>query len=215
MHSGTKYIGGHSDLLAGVLVTRSKPVWQSLFNDRIDNGAVPGNLESFLLLRSLRTLPLRVGRQAESATKLAQWLFSLTTFGSDKLSPEDKASGLGEGKILDWVWHPSLQPWTSAKTSFGYQLESPGFDPRQQMSGGLSPCFSVHFMDMKVAEQVAFVTSYFTPATSLGGVESLLERRVFVNPAEDPGLVRVSIGLENTEDLKADLRNAFLSLRQQ
>lgn len=211
MHSGTKYLGGHSDLLAGVLVTKSKAVWGSLFEDRIDQGAVPGNLESFLLLRSLRTLPLRVNRQSQSATALAAWLHSLTVKGAEQLSAQDAEAGLGNGQVVDWVWHPSLQPWTEVKTPFGRKLESPGFDPRSQMSGGFSPCFSINLANTKVADKMAHATRYFVPATSLGGVESLLEQRVQVNPNEDPNVVRISVGLEDVEDLKADLRNAFLT----
>lgn len=207
-------MGGHSDLLAGVLVTNSKAVWQHLFDDRINQGAVPGNLELFLLLRSLRTLLLRVERQSTSATALANWLFSLTPQGKDQLSAEDDQAGLGNGQIIDWVWHPSLQPWTQEETSFGYKLESPGFDPRKQMIGGFSPCFSIHLANKAVAYKLAFATRYFAPATSLGGVESLLEQKIMVNPAEDPGLVRVSVGLENVEDLRVDLRNAFLATRE-
>lgn len=211
MHSGTKYLGGHSDLLAGVLVTKSKAVWGALFDDRIAQGAVPGNLESFLLLRSLRTLPLRVNRQSQTATVLAAWLHSLTVNGASQLNTQDAEAGLGNGKVVNWVWHPSLQPWTEAKTPFGRKLESPGFDPRNQMSGGFTPCFSINLADIKVANAMGHATQYFVPATSLGGVESLLEQRVHVNPSEDPGVVRISVGLEDVEDLKADLRNAFLT----
>lgn len=74
MHSGTKYFGGHSDLLCGVLITKTREEWYPLWNDRTYIGNTPGNLESWLLLRSLRTLHLRVPRQSENATALAGWL---------------------------------------------------------------------------------------------------------------------------------------------
>lgn len=210
MHSGTKYLGGHSDLLAGVLVTRSQAVWNTLFDDRIQQGAVPGNLEAWLILRSLRTLPLRVGRQASTARALASWLHSLTPGGSAGLQPADE--DIGRGKAVDWVWHASLQPWSVAQTPFGRPLESVGFDPRSQMAGGFSPCFSIHVPNRHVADNLSHTTRYFIPATSLGGVESLLEQRITTNPHEDPGLIRVSTGLENIDDLIADLRSAFRSL---
>ena len=76
MHSATKYFGGHSDLLAGVLVVRTAAERDELLVERTYMGNVCGNLETWLLLRSLRTLELRVLRQCETATRLAAWLDS-------------------------------------------------------------------------------------------------------------------------------------------
>ncbi|EGO21042.1 hypothetical protein SERLADRAFT_452185 [Serpula lacrymans var. lacrymans S7.9] len=74
LHSGTKYFGGHSDLLAGILIVKTEQEWKDLFEDRCFLGNMMGSFESWLLLRSLRTLHLRVPRQSASGTELAQWL---------------------------------------------------------------------------------------------------------------------------------------------
>jgi Cys/Met metabolism PLP-dependent enzyme len=112
-----------------------------LFLDRIATGAVPGNLESYLLLRSLRTLTLRVKRQSETAHKLATWLHSLTSFASEpSTDPEDKE--LVGGKLVEWVWHGSLQP-RKDKDPRGREPEGANFDASKQMTGGFSPCFAI------------------------------------------------------------------------
>ncbi len=211
MHSATKYLGGHSDLLVGAVAVPDAKQWETLFFDRITTGAVPGNLESFLLLRSLRTLPLRVQRQSQTAQQLADWLFSLSSSTSATPSTDPEDAELVGGKVVEWVWHASLQP-RKDEDPRKRKLESPGFDPRKQMSGGFSPTFSIRAKTLQAAAQIPHATSYFVPATSLGGVESLLEHRIIADKTEDPCLVRISVGLEDFVDLQADLRQAFKSV---
>ncbi|KAJ7368199.1 Cys/Met metabolism PLP-dependent enzyme-domain-containing protein [Mycena albidolilacea] len=174
LHSATKYFGGHSDLLAGVLVVRTKEEWDILHNDRTYMGNTMGSLESWLLLRSLRTFHLRLPRQSETATALVQWLQKIA------LTPAGQSFEGIAGGVLTKVFHSSLQG-TDAR----------GFDPRTQMTGGWNATFSIQ------------------PATSLGGVESLVEYRASWDPTSDPRAVRISVGIEDLEDLKADIRQAL------
>lgn len=107
MHSGTKYFAGHSDTLIGTLSVRTTDEWLKLWSDRTYTGGVPGSLDVWLLLRSLRTLNVRVTRQAKTATALAHWLHSLTPENFDK-SGEDAVKGM-KG-VVKKVYHTSLQP---------------------------------------------------------------------------------------------------------
>ncbi|CCM04816.1 uncharacterized protein FIBRA_07009 [Fibroporia radiculosa] len=189
LHSGTKYFGGHSDLLCGVLVVQSGDEWKTLWTHRTFLGSMMGSLESWLLLRSLRTLHLRVPRQSESAEGLARWL---------SLAEGGKAhDGIPAG-VIDKVWHSSLQG-----------TDDRGFNPKVQMEGGWNPTFSIFLIDSEYARLLPHSLKYFIPATSLGGVESLIEQRSSVDPSADPRLVRISVGVEDLEDLKSDLRRAF------
>jgi len=190
MHSGTKYFGGHSDLLCGVLVVKTREEWMALWDDRSYLGNVMGNLESWLLLRSLRTLHLRVPRQSATATALAKWLAAAT--GADK--PVD---GIPAG-VITKVWHSSLQG-----------TDKRGFDPAKQMEGGWNATFSIQLANAEQATLLPHSLKYFVPATSLGGVESLIEQRFQVVPEFDPKMLRISVGVENLEDLKDDLRNGL------
>jgi len=189
MHSGTKYFGGHSDLLAGILVVKTKEEWYSLWSDRTFIGNVPGSLESWLLLRSLRTLHLRVPRQSTNATVLAQWLESVK---------RGEVEGIEKG-VVSQVWHSSLQ------------AEKEGW-VKKQMEGGWNACFSFMVGNVAHAEALIFALKIFVPATSLGGVESLIDHRIKSAPESDPRLLRVSVGVEDVEDLKEDLRRALLEV---
>ncbi|KAF3145255.1 hypothetical protein TWF703_007839 [Orbilia oligospora] len=117
MHSGSKYIGGHSDMLAGVLVTRDIKTRWKLWDERLYLGGVMGNLEAWLGTRSARTLEMRVLRQSENATKLVGWL-------SEELGKE----GSVIGGVVENVKHASLQEeeWV-----------------RKQMKGGFGPVFGI------------------------------------------------------------------------
>ncbi|KAF5393701.1 hypothetical protein D9757_000115 [Collybiopsis confluens] len=191
LHSATKYLGGHSDLLAGLLVVKTKEEWE-MANDRTYLGSMMGNLESWLLLRSLRTFHLRIVRQSTTATELVQWLKKVAT------TPKgDSFDGI-PGGVIAKVFHSSLQG-----------ANSRGFDPRKQLEGGWPATFSISLTAQKFAEDIPFLTKVFVPATSLGSVESLIERRARGDPKEDPTLIRLSIGLEDLEDLKDDLRQAL------
>lgn len=115
MHSSTKFLGGHSDLLGGVLTTRNIELAKRLYNDRSFLGNVMGNLEAWLLLRSLRTLTARVTRQSSSAVYLANWLAS----NSEPCL-----------KIVKNVWHASIPG-------------NPGHDVAKLQGSGYSGVLSV------------------------------------------------------------------------
>jgi len=195
LHSGTKYFGGHSDLLAGVLVVKTRESWNQLHSDRTFLGSMMGSLESWLLLRSLRTLHLRVPRQSASATELAQWLSSVA-----KTPIGETYDGIPGGTISK-VWHSALQ-----------NPDERGFDPKSQMQGGWNATFSILLGKQEHALHFPHLLQYFVPATSLGGVESLVEHRVKSDPSADPRLLRLSIGVEDVEDLRQDLRQALQRL---
>ncbi|KAF8974209.1 Cys/Met metabolism PLP-dependent enzyme-domain-containing protein [Flammula alnicola] len=195
LHSGTKYFGGHSDLLAGVLVVKTREDWNQLHSDRTFLGSMMGSLESWLLLRSLRTLHLRVPRQSASAAILAQWLDSVAK------TPAGKIYDGVPGGILTHVWHSSLQG-----------VDERGFDPSKQMQGGWNATFAILLAKPEYALELPHILHYFVPATSLGGVESLVEHRIQSDPSSDPRLIRLSIGVEDVEDLKADLQQALQKL---
>ncbi|GAA5831891.1 hypothetical protein JCM11251_003922 [Rhodosporidiobolus azoricus] len=186
MHSGTKYFGGHSDALIGTVSVKEKADWMKLWHNRTYTGTNIGSLDAWLLLRSLRTLTLRVTRQADTATALAQWLASLTraTPGSDVDGPAG---------VVEKVWHTSLQDGAPGLLGEGKQIEKG------------PACFGLLLKKESYATQLPHQLNYFVPATSLGGVESLIEQRIISDPGADPRLIRLSIGLEEFEDLKSDL----------
>ncbi|KAJ7179222.1 Cys/Met metabolism PLP-dependent enzyme-domain-containing protein [Mycena filopes] len=198
LHSATKYFGGHSDLLAGVLVVRTKEEWDTLQSDRTYLGSSMGSLDGWLLLRSLRTFHLRLPRQSETATALVEWLQKIVSI------PEGQVFEGIPGGILTRVSHSSLQG-----------KDSRGFDPMaQQMIGGGNPTFSIELSKAEYAAWFPHSLEYFTPATSLGGVESLAEYRYSWDPTSNPRAVRISIGVEDLDDLKADIRQALKHLVQ-
>ena len=185
MHSATKYLNGHSDLLAGALVTaREDEAWQAIRPQRHEEGACLGAFEAWLLLRGMRTLFARVQRQSATALELARRLQTLT--GVTVLYP-----GLPS--------HP------------GHAVAC------RQMKGGFGGMMSIRLAaGREAALAVASRTEVFLPATSLGGVESLIEHRQTAEGAatiSPPDLLRLSIGLEDLEDLWDDLRQAIDSAR--
>ncbi len=183
MHSATKYFGGHSDLLAGVVATRSQSSVDALKNDRVCLGTIPSGHTSWLLLRSLRTFDMRVTRQSQSALILVSILESYS----------------GKGKI-ERVTHSSIQAKKDSKDAQWIN---------RQMSGGHSPTFAIVFTSESMARRFPSRLRLFHHATSLGGVESLVEWRAMSDRFTDRKLVRVSIGCENVHDLERDLRNAL------
>ncbi|KAJ2996559.1 hypothetical protein HDV02_006392 [Globomyces sp. JEL0801] len=187
MHSTTKSLGGHSDLLGGVLMTKSKDVYEQLLHDRMFLGSVMGNLECWLLLRSLRTLKIRVLQQSQTATQLTTWL---TSNSEPCLS------------IIAKVHHASIPT-------------HPGHDAYlRQGTSNFPSVLSIDFITHNHARLICSHLRLFHNATSLGGVESLIEWRAAVDPKIDPRLCRVSIGLEEFVDLQADLRLGFLKVLQ-
>ncbi|KAJ7591167.1 Cys/Met metabolism PLP-dependent enzyme-domain-containing protein [Mycena floridula] len=192
LHSGTKYLGGHSDLLAGVLVVKDKDEWLELQHDRTYLGSMPGTLESWLLLRSLRTLHVRVPRHSENATALSSWLVQVAS------TPVGKSfDGIPGGVVLK-VFHSSLQG-----------KDSRGFEPSQQLEGGWNATFAILLSNPEQARSLPHLLKIYVPATSLGGVESLIEYRLRADPKEDPRLIRISVGIEDIEDLKSDMREGL------
>ncbi|KIL70153.1 hypothetical protein M378DRAFT_20638 [Amanita muscaria Koide BX008] len=197
MHSGTKYFGGHSDLLCGVLVVKSPEEWNELHYNRTYMGNMMGSLEAWLLLRSLRTLHLRVPRQSATATALVSWLNEIAK------TPSGQTYDGVPGGLVSKVWHSSLQV-----------KDARGFEPSKQMEGGWNATFGILLSHPGLANKLPYLLRYFVPATSLGGVESLIELRRQSDPKADPRLIRLSIGVEELEDLKADLRQGFQQLYQ-
>ena len=181
-HSATKYLNGHSDVIAGVLVAAADDdQWQAVRFQRVHGGAIPGAFEAWLLLRGMRTLHLRVQRACESAMSIARHL-------------------QGHARIEE-VLYPGLE-------------NHPGHAvAERQMQGGYGGMLSILVEgDAERARNVASATRVFVPATSLGGVESLIEHRASVEgPASPipPNLLRLSIGIEDVADLVADLEQAL------
>ncbi|KAI5289230.1 hypothetical protein KEM54_004202 [Ascosphaera aggregata] len=193
MHSGSKYIGGHSDMLCGVLATRNEKWLHTLAEDRLLLGAVMGSLEGWLGIRSLRTLDIRVARLSQNASHLVSWLNE--ALNNPTPSNDDEAIQAS----MEAISHSSLQKddmeWLS-----------------KQMPNGFGPVFSIVLKEEKLARRLPSKLKLFSHATSLGGVESLIEWRAMSDPTVDRRLLRLSIGIENWEDLKADLLSGFKGL---
>lgn len=197
MHAGTKYIGGHSDMLCGVLATRPDKEgwrqWVQLWQERLLLGSVMGSLEGWLGIRSIRTLELRVQRQSRSTTSLVQWLNSA-------LSAQDKTEDANAiVAVVEKLQHSSLQVNDSEWLS-------------KQMPNGHGPVFALWMKSEKLARTLPSKLKLFHHATSLGGVESLIEWRRMSDDKVDPRVLRVSVGVEEFEDLKADFAQAFEAL---
>jgi cystathionine gamma-synthase len=182
MHSATKYLNGHSDVLAGVLVTRAEgPLWERLRTLRHDGGAILGAFEAWLLLRGLRTLHLRVRQSCAGAMHVA--------------------AALQEHPAVERVLYPGLP------THAGHTLTA------RQMTGGFGGMLSIVVRGgAEAAIATAARVRLWVRATSLGGVESLIEHRASIegegSPAA-PGLLRLSVGIEDPGDLIADLERAL------
>lgn len=181
LHSSTKYLGGHSDIIGGALITGDKSsFWQKVKNFQGLGGAVPSPFDCYLLIRSIKTLPWRMRAHDENARKVAAFLDA--------------------HPLVETVFYPGLP------THPGYNIA------REQMTGfGGMLSFLVKSGE-GAAKALVNKTKFFTQATSLGGVESLIEHRYSVEGPESKtpkNLVRVSVGLENAEDLMEDLRQAL------
>ncbi len=182
MHSATKYLNGHGDVVAGALVTAARDgLWERVREVRADGGAILGSFEAWLLQRGMRTLDLRVRRASRSAQAIAEHF---------RRHP-----------ALDAVLYPGLP-------------EHPGHDvARRQMDGGFGGMLSIRVRGgARAALAVAGRCEVFIRATSLGGVESLVEHRHSIEGAQSPippDLLRLSVGIEATDDLIADLEQAL------
>ncbi|KAI9040244.1 pyridoxal phosphate-dependent transferase [Aspergillus affinis] len=195
MHSGTKYIGGHPDMLCGLLVVPQHRVdegWDAtLIEDRRTYGSIMGNMESWLGLRSLRTLDLRVEKQSATATELVSWL------GTELQKP-----GSVIARTIEKVEHASVQ----------HEALKDGW-LQKQMPGGYGPIFSIWTKKAEVAQILPSRLYVFQHATSLGGVESLMEWRAMSDEGRDPRVLGVSCGVEDVGDMKADIQQALENLR--
>ena len=182
MHSATKYLNGHSDVVAGALVTaREDEVWAKVCGNRSGYGAVLGPFEAWLLLRGMRTLHLRVRQSSAGALEVARRFEGYPGIAA--------------------VLYPGLE-------------RHPGHEiARTQMSGGFGGMLSLRVAGgPEAALRVARRCRVFQRATSLGGVESLIEHRASIEGPDSPvppDLLRLSIGIEHVDDLIADLEQAL------
>ena len=189
MHSATKYLGGHSDVIAGALIAKDAELGEKLHFIQFASGGILGPHDSYLVLRGIKTLALRVQRHSENGMKVAQFLEN--------------------HEAIDKVFYPGL------KSHPQYELA------KKQMSdfGGM---VSFTFKSGKMESAVKFLENLkvFTLAESLGGVESLANLPTLMTHASIPAekrselgitddLVRLSVGIEDVEDLLADLENAL------
>ena len=189
MHSATKYMGGHSDCLAGVLIAKDKSLFDQLYFIQNATGGVLGPFESFLLGRGLKTLDLRIREQSKSAARIASWL--------------------ANHPRIRRVLYPGLpsHPQHALATS--------------QMAGVYGAMISFELDgDLKETQRFCQSTQLFGLAVSLGAVESLIEQPATMShasyaPADrqrfgiTDSLIRLSIGLEDPDDLIADLEQAM------
>lgn len=188
LHSVTKYLAGHSDVVLGALVTSNPDIRAALLHNRIIHGGIAGPFEAWLALRGLRTLALRVERSQASAAVLAE--------------------RLSRHPLIEAIRFPGLP------TDPGHERA------KEQMTGfGSIVCVEIApvagLSGADAADKLVRELQLWLPATSLGGVESLIERRRrhAAEPLSVPdNLVRMSVGIENVEDLWADLKQALDSL---
>ena len=188
IHSATKYIGGHSDLVGGVIVARDAEIGERVGFLQNAVGAIASPFDSFLALRGLKTLPLRMKQHCSNAQHLAQWL--------------------NKHPAVEQVFYPGLET-------------HPGHDvAKRQMSASGGMISVVLKGDLDHARRVLERCRVFALAESLGGVESLIEHPAIMTHASIPAvqrraigisdtLVRLSVGVEDVDDLQTDLEQAF------
>lgn len=181
VQSATKFIGGHSDLLAGVITTRQEALWHALRRTRELTGATPGALEAFLAVRGVRTLALRLQRAQQTAMLLAERL--------------EKHPLVARVRYPGLPSHPTHAIARRVLKGFGTMIS---FDLR----GGAD-----------FADQVCRNVRLIRHATSLGAVETTMERRAAIPGQEHlpPSLLRLSVGIEDADDLWEDLDAALRS----
>lgn len=190
MHSATKYLGGHSDVIAGALVAKDREMGEKLHFIQFASGGILGPHDSYLVLRGIKTLALRMQRHSENGQKIAEFLQN-------------------HPKVKD-VIYPGLS-------------SHPQHDlAKRQMPNGFGGMVSFNFKSGEKADAVKFLENVkvFTLAESLGGVESLANHPALMTHASIPAdkraeigitddLVRLSVGIEDSDDLIADLERAF------
>ena len=218
MHSGTKYLGGHSDMLCGVLVVNRDDWWWQLYRERLLLGAVMGNMEGWLGLRSIRTLELRVRRQSETATELVRRLDRALTNVVDAVDAANHGTAeyintphRGLEKDHGQVARSTIEKVTHASLQLKYNSHAESWLPRQ-MPNGFGPVFSLWLKSPAMARAFPSKLELFHHATSLGGVESLIEWRSMTDENIDARVLRVSVGIEDVDDLWIDMMNGLQSL---
>jgi len=191
-HSCTKYLGGHSDVVMGAVITKSKPLADKLYFIQNASGAVPGPQDCFLMLRGIKTLHLRVQRSCENAKKIAMYL--------------------ADHKKVSKVY------WPGFKDNPGHKVA------KKQMRGyGGMVSFDLKQNKYSAAKKVLSSTRLFALAESLGGVESLIGHPASMTHASIPkadrlkvgltdSLIRLSIGVEDVNDLIEDLAKALMKV---
>ncbi len=191
MHSATKYLGGHSDVIAGALIVKDEALGEKLHFTQFATGATLGPQDSYLVLRGIKTLHLRMQRHCENGQKVAEYLNSHS--------------------LVDKVFYPGLDSHPF------YNIA------KKQMKGGFGGMVSFTFKSGKKEDAIKFLENLkvFTLAESLGGVESLANHPALMTHASIPeekrkeigisdDLVRLSVGVEDAEDLIADLEQALV-----
>jgi len=190
LHSTTKYFGGHCDVLGGIVVSKVEDdFFQRIRSIQYEGGAVPSPFDCWLILRGMRTLPWRMRAHSENAMKVA-----------DFLSRHRKVAR---------VHYPGLKSHPGHEIA-AKQMSLHSTGAQGKLFGGMLSFETKG--DRDVAMSVAAKTKIFTRATSLGGVESLIEHRASIEGAgttSPEGLLRLSIGLENADDLIEDLDQAL------
>lgn len=181
MHSTTKYIGGHSDVLGGALTFAQKDeFWEKIKNIQETGGAVPSPFDCFLLLRSIKTLAYRIKGHCENAEKLADYL--------------------DQHPKVETVYYPGLSSHPQHEIA------------KKQMKGFGGMLSILTKGGAEQAKKVVNKVNIFSQATSLGGVESLIEHRASVEGPDTKtpqNLIRISVGLEHIDDIIADLEQAL------
>ncbi|MFC6098464.1 cystathionine gamma-synthase [Flavobacterium qiangtangense] len=190
MHSATKYLGGHSDVIAGALITKDEKLGEQLHFQQFATGATLGPQDSFLVLRGIKTLSLRVQRHCENGEKVTEFL--------------------NNHSKVKTVFYPGLASHPFHEIA------------KKQMKNGFGGMVSFTFESGKKEDAISFLEKLevFTLAESLGGVESLANHPALMTHASIPedkrkeigisdDLVRLSVGIEDIEDLLADLEQAL------
>jgi cystathionine gamma-lyase len=189
MHSATKYLGGHSDVIMGALICKNDAVAKRLFFIQNSCGAVPGPQDCFLVLRGIKTLHLRMQRHCENGAKVAGFLTS----------------------------HPKIEKvfWPGLTSHKNHEIAK-----SQMRDYGGMVSFTIHGNKLEDALKIVSSTHIFALAESLGGVESLIGHPVSMTHASVPkeireesgvvdSLIRLSVGVEDIEDILADLKSAL------
>ena len=187
-HSASKYLSGHCDLIGGVLVAKDKELAEKIFFNQYAIGAQLNPLDSWLLLRGLKTLHLRMERHSVNAMKLVEYLETVD--------------------LVDKIYFPGID---------GNSIPN-----KMTMPGGMIS-FTIK-ADFETVKTFATLTELFILAESLGGVESLINHPASMTHSSIPkeereargitdSLVRLSVGIENVDDLLIDLRQAFAAIR--